>query len=282
MLYYYQQKNGEDFFMENVTEDFLGIGGSDALLSRSVELYSFLSINSTQEAAREHALANGTAPALFIANSQSEGRGRLGRSFFSPSGTGIYMTLLLDITGRAMTDTACVTSACAVAVAEAIERVTDKDCKIKWVNDIYADGLKVCGIITQTFCVGERCFLTIGIGVNVSTASFPIELAGIAGSLSLGKEDELRARLALDIFVGVFDICQGLFEKGDVSYMDEYRRRSCVLGRTVVFARNGDTFEGVAEEIDDAGGLIVKCKDGAVTLRSGEITLRINDGGGYR
>ena len=268
--------------MEHMTEDFLGIGGSDALLSRGVELYSFLSIDSTQEVAREHALSNGTAPALFIADSQSGGRGRLGRSFFSPPGTGIYMTLLLDITGRAEADTACVTSACAVAVAEAIERVTGKACKIKWVNDIYADGLKVCGIITQAFCVGERRILTIGIGVNVSTESFPRELEGIAGSLSIGGEDMPRARLALDIFGGVFDVCQGLFERGDASYMDEYRRRSCVIGREVVFVRNGETLEGLAEGIDDAGGLVVKCKSGVVTLRSGEITLRINDGGGYR
>ena len=268
--------------MEHMTEDFLGISGSDALLSRGVELYSFLSINSTQEAAKKHALANGTAPALFIANSQSEGRGRLGRSFFSPLGTGIYMTLLLDITGRAMADTACVTSACAVAVARAIERVTVKDCKIKWVNDIYSDGLKVCGIITQTFCVSDRQLLAIGIGVNVSTESFPTELEGIAGSLSVGCEDTLRARLALDIFGSVFDICRELFEKSDFSYIDEYRKRSCVIGREVAFTRNGDTREGIAEGIDDEGGLIVKCKDGVVTLRSGEITLRLNDKGGYR
>lgn len=263
--------------MEFFKEDFLGISEDGELALRGIALSSFGHIDSTQLAARRYAEALGATPALFVADSQSQGRGRLGRSFYSPSDTGIYMTLLIDVTDGPTAGTCRLTSAAAVAVALAAESVTGARCLIKWVNDIYVSGRKACGILAESFFVGERRFVAIGVGVNLCTSDFPQEIARIACSLTDNATRGQRARLTVAIACNLFDL-YGALCKGDVSYMDEYRRRSAVLGRRVAFLQNGETREGIAIAVDDGGGLCVKLDDGdTVTLSSGEITLRIKN-----
>ena len=256
-------------------EDFLGIEKNKTLRERNIEVLSFSVLDSTQAEARRHAARGGRAPALILADTQTHGRGRLGRNFWSPPSTGIYMTLLFDVTDETPFVTSHITSAVAVAVTRSVESVTNVRCGIKWVNDVYVGGRKACGIIAESFAVGDRRYATVGVGVNLCTRDFPDELSEIAVSLCDGATDGLRRSLTVALAVGICDVLDDV-RAGDTSYMDEYRARSTVLGRGVTFTRNGETREGLALGIDDEGGLVVLLPDGQkTTLTGGEITLRV-------
>ena len=258
--------------------DFLGIVNDAALAERKVSVYSFDCVDSTNSLARRMVLAGEiSAVSLVIADGQTGGRGRMGRSFFSPADTGIYMTLVLDVTSDSSASVMRLTSAVSVAVSRAIESVTGKSVGIKWVNDLYLDGKKICGILAESFFAGERRYAIVGVGINLSTRDFPSELADIAGSLSDADGSAFRKDLTLAVCCEMYDIYERI-RRGDFSYMEEYRLRSVVLGRRVTLVRDGVIDSGVAVSVDDEGALHVRCDDGSEkALRSGEISLRMSE-----
>ncbi len=267
---------GNKTAMGEAFKDIFDIADSQILKTRGIAPVCFSEVDSTNSAARRYAAEGGAAPALFVADTQSAGRGRMGRTFFSPAETGIYMTLLFDVTDDAPTSAVAMTSAAAVAVACAAERLTGAECAIKWVNDVYVSGRKACGILAEAFAFGDRRYACVGVGINLATADFPEELRGIAGSLCKEPSQRQRYELTVAVAAELFDI-YGRVRKGDRSYMAEYRRRSMVLGKMVTFTRNGISDGGLAVSINDDGGLVVEKDDGTSTvLSSGEITLRVN------
>ena len=185
------------------------------------------------------------------------------------------MTLLLDITADQPASVVKLTSAAAVAVTDTLEACVGVSGQIKWVNDIYLSGRKVCGILAESFFAGERRFVAVGVGINLDTRDFPAELADVAGSLGVSADRERRRELTERIAAEIFDVYSRA-RGGDNGFMDRYRQRSLALGRRVVFTENGVCREGAALDVDDDGGLLVELDDGtAVTLSSGEITLRV-------
>lgn len=197
----------------------------------------------------------------------------MGRSFFSPSGTGIYMSLAVDVTDCEVSSVTRMTSAAAVAVCRAIGKTVGIEPLIKWVNDLYLDGKKVCGILAESFFSDDRRIAVIGVGINLSTENFPEEIRNIAGSL--GKYGGVRKELTVFVACELFDILSAV-RLGDTSYMDEYRRRSCVLGKAVYFTADGVTRTGVAVAVENDGGLRVVLDDGSErVLSGGEISLRL-------
>ena len=230
------------------------------------------SVDSTNNEAKRYALSGGAAPAGFVAEEQTAGRGRMGRSFYSPGGTGLYVSFLYPVGERTQESVVGITSAAAVALLRAVHRVCGMECRIKWVNDLQnPEGKKLAGILAESFFAGAEKFVVIGIGVNLSTENFPDEISGRAASIGAGK----LVRCAL---CGVLaDELTGLWEAlPDRGYMAEYRRASCVLGKPVCYTQNGVSRFGVAEEIDDEGGLWIAGDDGKrVRLASGEISLRV-------
>ena len=177
-----------------------------------------------------------------------------------------------------------VTVAAAAATSEAIDALCGCSTEIKWVNDIYLNGKKVCGILTEAttdFETGQIDSLIIGIGINTSEKSFPPELAGIAGSVSAeGLDGHEKSLLAASITEKVLRYTKDLS-----GFMDSYRRRSMVIGREITVYtgtyRKDPTQElggrsAFALEIDDAGGLVVEYEDGTrQTLTSGEVSIRL-------
>ena len=138
---------------------------SNRLSSVSVDVRVLSEIDSTNNEAKRMAFDGVEKPVLIIAEKQSAGRGRMGRSFYSPDGTGLYMSLLLSIDGGHH-NTVGITSAAAVASVRAVRRVWGVETEIKWVNDIYLDNKKIAGILAESFFVGEKFFTVIGIGVK--------------------------------------------------------------------------------------------------------------------
>ncbi len=232
-----------------------------------VEMLKFDVIDSTNLEAKRRIKQGCKLPLLITADTQTAGKGRMGRSFYSPDKTGLYMSFAYT-PETDFSDSVTVTSAAAVAVVRAIEELTDLKPKIKWVNDIYIDNKKVCGILTEAV-TGEKTAIIIGIGVNITTADFPNELKETAASLDLAVD---KRELAVSIVKNLIDLIKGLPQR---TFLSEYKQRSLVLGKEIFFIKDGETKEGTAVDINQDGGLVVKTSDKEVTLSTGEITLRL-------
>lgn len=241
------------------------------------EIYVHGEIDSTNAECKRLALNGSGDFTIVIADRQTSGRGRLGRTFYSPSHTGLYMSLVLkpkaDLSGAVL-----LTTASSVAVCKAIENVTSLSPSIKWINDIYLNGKKICGILTEAISDIESNAVDsviVGIGINVSTAAgdFPKELQDVAGSLSAsGKVN--RCRLAAEIVNQLYL----LYENLDAAvFIEDYKSRSMVLGQPVYYIKNNVKYCATATGITSTGGLIVRNEDNSTDiLSSGEITLRLN------
>ncbi len=239
----------------------------------TVRVYPTIDSTNT-EARRLLAAGTLTPPALLMAEEQTGGRGRLGRSFYSPARTGLYLTLVLRVPagpGAAVR----LTTMASVATARAIERLTGVSPGIKWVNDLYLGDRKICGILVEAIPAAEGVDAVIGIGVNLTTADFPEELTDSAASL--GREVS-RPALAAAIAEELMELAADL---SSTSYLEEYRARSIVLGRRIRCIRDGTSVPALAVGIGESGGLEVRYYDGSEeTLTSGEISIRLDREGG--
>ncbi len=239
-------------------------------LGTSLSIHAYEVLDSTNSEAKRLALA-GVAHAVVVAESQTAGRGRMGRSFFSPAQTGAYFSFLYT-PDAPLADVVSVTCAASVAVLEAIYELTGQSVSIKWVNDLYAEGKKICGILCESVCIGNRLGIIVGIGINLSTRDFPDELADRAGSLQC-KVD--RAALISCVWKRLSDY---LAHPKERAWLAPYRAHSCVIGHAISWTQEGMTQEGVAEGIDENGGLLVRGADGRrQVLRTGEITVRLSE-----
>jgi len=229
-------------------------------------------IDSTNTEAKRLAAADVPCPVLIAAEEQTSGRGRMGRSFFSPADTGVYFSLLYE-TDADPRDAVTVTGAAAVAVMRAIRALTGIEVSIKWVNDLYLGSQKICGILAESvLCANRKPRLILGIGVNLSTRVFPPELEGIAGSL--GTEHLSRADLIASIFC---ELAPFLRDPTNRSWLADYKAASMVLGRAIKWTDHGRREEGIALDVDERGGLRVRNASGEEkTLASGEISLRLS------
>lgn len=234
------------------------------------------SVDSTNNEAKR-LLADGLSEnALIVANEQTSGRGRLGRSFYSPKNTGIYMSFLIH-TELKLSDAVRVTTAASVAVVNAIERVTGVMPEIKWVNDVYVGGKKVCGILTEAvsdFETATARSVIIGIGINITTEDFPEDIRARASSI--GSDVPVRNKLIAEVANELMYICGDL---SDLSrYIDTYKSHSMIIGKKIDFYINSVRNTGEAMDIDDDGALIVRLADNStVTLSSGEVTVRLSE-----
>lgn len=234
-----------------------------------IKIFYLESVDSTNNYAKK-LLADGENGIFLVAAAeQTSGRGRQGKSFYSPKGTGVYMSLVIH-PGAPLQNAVSSTTAAAVAVCRAIEKISDKRPGIKWVNDVYLGGKKICGILTEAVTDFESATVSsviIGIGINVSTADFPDDVEN-GGSLGAGIG---RARL-------IAAVCDELLKTVNDSYgdfIDYYRSRSIVIGKEIKFAENSVWQTAAAEGIDNRGGLEIVLKSGERrTLRSGEISIR--------
>ncbi len=232
---------------------------------------------STNSDAKELASSSPT-DILITAETQTGGRGRQGKSFSSPSG-GLYMTLLLKC-DMPVTSAVGATSCAAVAVVRALKKTCGLDCGIKWVNDIYADGKKLCGILTEAvndYTVGITKYLIIGIGMNISSAPIlkpsPSQpLPAECTCLSALGVNAKREEICSDIVRELLEMRSSNFSFDMVSA--EYTAHSVVIGKEISFTKNGETKYGTALGINEHGGLIVDSMGNIVLLDSGEISVR--------
>ena len=227
-----------------------------------------------QKAARNGA-ATGTT---FVALKQTAGRGRLGRSFFSPQG-GLYLSIVL----RPQTDihaALSITTAAATAVCRALDAFCEAKPMIKWVNDIYLADRKVCGILTEGAFQpgGEKLdYAVLGIGLNLTepAAGYPAEIADKAGAV-FGKEnvlDAVKESLTAAILSEFFTLYS---DTAIQNGLEEYQRRSYLDGKTVSYQKNGETHTAFVVGVDDDVRLVLEEKGKKVLMEAGEVSVCVN------
>ncbi len=252
---------------------------------KELDLHVLPLAQSTNTLVREKADAGAPEGCVILANAQTQGRGRLGRAFYSPEDTGIYMSLLLR--PRRFSPSQCVklTTMAAVAACEAIEQTSPGQARIKWVNDIYMEEKKVSGILTEASLGLENGLLdyvALGIGINAypPREGFPPDLRRIAGTVFRERQNDGKNRLAAE-FLNFFMHYYTVREMGD--YVEKYRRRSLVIGREIeVLSPNGQR-NARALDVDGECRLLVQYEDGVRdALSSGEIRVRLSGQKGER
>lgn len=244
------------------------------LPSGAPEIFVYEEISSTNDAAKAHAQAGG-GTAVFIAERQTAGRGRRGRSFSSPAGGGIYMSLLV-YPAHTATDGVLLTTSAAVAMCRAVERVTGLVPEIKWVNDLKLGKKKLCGILTEGEIDPENgCFRYAVIGVGINVHAVPIEVSEIATALDLHAEARVdRNALCAQM---IFEILRGLGEDR-ATVMQKYRALCPIEGREVTVMRGEERFFATVLSVEDSGELRLLRDGEELLLSSGEISIREKEG----
>ncbi|MPM14211.1 Bifunctional ligase/repressor BirA [bioreactor metagenome] len=244
----------------------------------SVNVYK--TINSTNAAIKELAINGEKEGTVIISEEQTEGRGRFGRKFYSPKGTGIYMSILLRPQMHA-SKAFLITAATAVAVAEAIEAVSNKEAKIKWVNDIYCNNKKVCGILTEAFFdfesgITDYAVLGIGINVIIPKEGFAEEIKDIASGIfedEISASTDIRSKLIAEVLEGFWNYYKHIEDK---SFLESYKSRSLLINKEVNILSSKSSDKATVLEIDDECRLKVKMEDGTIKLlSSGEVSIKI-------
>lgn len=247
---------------------------------KNIKIHIYDTLDSTNIKAKQIAAENGEDRAVIMARQQTGGRGRLGRSFFSPK-EGLYMSILIK-PDFDLSNSGLVTSAAAVSVAQSIEEIAHKDAGIKWVNDVYVDSKKVCGILTEgitDFETGRIEHLIIGIGINTTVKDFPKELLQTVGAV---EGEYSKSALAASVVSKTIDFIKQI---DDPSFIKTYKEKSIVIGKNIKVYKGqykvnpDDEIPGINArvlDIDSDGGLIVLYSDGTrEKLISGEISIRL-------
>lgn len=258
--------------------DILSVEGIRLHLAKETPELAIKLLSSSASTMKDAKLAalNGEAEnTLVIADMQEAPKGRFGRPFFASEGGGIYMSILLR-PNQSFEEMAQYTIIMAVAIAEATEAMTGISLEIKWVNDIYKDGKKICGILSEAMSdveSGQITNIVIGMGINFSIRQeeFPADIQEKATSLFSDRQPTLTRN---ELIAAIWNRFYEILSQNNTDFLDYYRKKSFVLGKEVTFTQAGTQFQGTAETITEQGELIVRLKTGAQKiLSSGEISL---------
>lgn len=258
--------------------DIMSAEGIRKYLSNNFYIDVYKKVTSTNIVAKDRASKGAKEKTVIVSEEQTQGRGRMGKTFYSPSQSGVYMSLILrpKISAQQCLN---ITTASAVAVARAVEDVCKAKAKIKWVNDVFCDNKKVCGILTEaSFGLenGQMEYVVLGIGVNVKTpeTGYPSELKDIATSIARNRQtSDIRNKLCakiLDYFWGYY------LNLSNMEHFEEYRKRSILVGKDVNIIKGNISQQAKVLGIDDNCGLKVRLKDGTEkTLTAGEVSIKL-------
>ncbi len=252
----------------------------DFMKIKKLDIHTYAEVESTNTLVKEQAVLGAKEGYTVIANRQTKGRGRVGRTFFSPSNTGLYMSLLLRPEEYGAKDAVRITTMAAVAVCEALEVVME-DCEhrpqIKWVNDIFLGKKKVCGILTEgSFdSKGMLEYAVLGIGINVypPEEGFPEEIENIAGYVFSSEKEGEKEKLAAEVLQRFMTY----YKAGkDSEYAEKYKQRNFVIGKEIYVLSGTGRQNAVVLDIDEACRLQVRYADGKEEwLDSGEISVQV-------
>ncbi len=239
------------------------------------DIYLFDAIDSTNDYAHKLAKEGAKEGTIVLSESQTRGKGRLGRSWFSPSGVNIYLSIIL----RPQMPTSQIpllTFAAAIAVAKAIRDAANLDADIKWPNDILIKGKKTAGILSEMGAEKDKVnFAIVGIGINVNLdkKDIPLELIDKATSIKIESNSTIDRMNLICRVLENLEEWYNLFErKGINDIIEEWKRLAITIGRDVKVQSGNSFVEGRAVDIDENGALLIKDRDGIIQrVLSGDI-----------
>lgn len=262
------------------TSDVISRNGIEKYLGKNagqLDISVYKVVTSTNTVLKELAAEGAAEGKVIVASGQTAGRGRMARRFVSPSGTGLYLSILLRPEINA-DEALFITTAAAVAVARTVEEVSEKKAGIKWVNDVFMDGRKICGILTEaSFDMesGRLEYAICGIGVNIvpPEGGFPEEIKDIAGAVfDKPPSGDVKNRIAAGIIEKFMEYYKCLPEH---AFFEEYKRRSVTVGERITVLGRGEPRKATAIAIDKNCRLVVRYEDGCEeALNSGEVSIR--------
>ena len=240
-------------------------------------LYWYSQVDSTNTRAKLLAKDGAAEGTVMIAGNQTAGRGRMGRSFQSPDGQGVYLSVILR-PKCAPTELMHLTCAAGAAMVEAVEAVSGIRPQVKWINDLVVGNRKLGGILTEmSVSNGLVDYAVVGIGINClqTKSDFPDEIAGMATSLSLvAGKTVLPQQLAAAMVDALYKMNATLFTEKS-RWMTQYKENCITLGKDIQVIRQDSVRPGKALDIDDDGGLLVAYPDGSTqVVASGEVSVR--------
>lgn len=240
-------------------------------------LYWYPQTDSTNTQAKKLAKQGAPQGSILIAGNQTAGRGRMGRSFQSPDGQGVYLSVILrpDCPPTGLMHLTCAVGAAMVQAVEAACGITPQ---VKWINDLVYDGKKLGGILTE-MCLanGKVEYAVVGIGINClqTNRDFPAEIADMATSVSMicGKT-VLPEKMAAAMIEALWQMEQTMLTEKN-RWMERYKANCVTLGKDIQVIRDNQVLSGKALDIDENGGLVVRFADGRTeTVASGEVSVR--------
>lgn len=236
----------------------------------------FDALDSTNNYGKELANRQQVHGTLIVADAQTAGKGRRGRGWQSPKGSNIYMSLCLE--PKLRTDcVAGLTLVMALAVAEAVRKVTSCEPRIKWPNDVVLNGRKICGILTEMLFTERGYAVVIGVGINVNVDSFSEEISKTATSLKLETGREISREALIAAVMNDFELFYAQYEeRSDLTLLKErYESMLANKGKEVRVLDPQAPYTGVAKGITSEGNLVVVCEDGTEKeVYSGEVSVR--------
>lgn len=243
------------------------------------KIYQYDTLPSTNRTAMEMAAEGAPEWTVVVAGHQSAGRGRLNRTFYSPEGTGLYMSIILR-PQIPPSQALKITAAAAVGVAETLDEMFGVRAEIKWVNDILVAGKKVCGILTESRLSGSELeFAVLGIGINLTApeGGFPEEIQSIAGAVAEQVEADTFQNVIRKFLEVFYPHYQNLTAE-PCPFLPAYKARLCCLHRPVhIIGADGSKRAGTPIDLEPDFSLRVAMEDGTVqSLKAGEISLRFS------
>lgn len=241
------------------------------------KIMSYESVDSTNQQAKKLALEGVSEGTVVIAEEQTAGKGRRGKSWVSPPKTGIWMSIILrpDILPE---NASMLTLVAGLAVCKAIREITSLEAYIKWPNDIVVNGKKICGLLTEMNSeIDYVNFVVVGIGINVNIEKFPPELDKMATSLMIeGNKTYKRKRIinrTLEIFEAYYD---KYLETEDLTNIIEEYNDCCInIGRNVQVISKSQNLKGIVKKVTNKGELIITDSQGEdIEITSGEVSVR--------
>lgn len=234
----------------------------------------YATTSSTNDRALDAAHAGAAPGTVFVADTQTGGRGRRGRTWQSPPGAGLYVSVIVAVPREVVT---LLTLAAGVAMAEGIQASTGLAVQLKWPNDLWMDGRKVGGILAESVQVGvEPAIVVLGVGVNLAHGAWPPEVAALATSLQHEAGRAVDRGLVLAECLVALRRCVDVLSAGDVStVLDRWRTLAATLLRRAVEWDEGAAVRtGTAVDVDDTGALLVETPEGRLCLNAGEVRWR--------
>ena len=241
-------------------------------LGRSVNHYEH-TLTSTNAVLKDMAKQGASHGSLCLCECQTAGRGRMDRSWSSPEGQGVWLSVLLrpDVpAGQAPLITFC----CALAMAKSIREVTALDAHIKWPNDLVLNGKKLCGILLEMVFDAQGYAVAAGTGLNIRRGAYPDELADRATSIEEWAAVPDRGAIVAAYLRALEDALSAVEKHGFAGIAEDFRRECITLGKNVHVLGTDDDFTGVAEDIDETGALLVRTDSELRRVLAGDVSVR--------